>query len=135
MIKYQDIKDYLAIGAWPLFVFSIHILGQSLGAYSFVPWLDTPMHFVGGAAIAASSYYLFRHLENKKELATIPSVKVLIAIALTALAATVWEFSEYGGDLLLGTGMQPSIYDTMKDLCMGLSGATLVALYNFFRKS
>lgn len=135
MIKYQDIKDYMAIAAWPMFVFSIHMLAQALHAYNYISWLDTPMHFVGGAAIAASSYYLFRHLENKKELHTIPSFKVFAAISITALAAVIWELSEYGGDLLLGSVMQPSIYDMMKDLCMGLSGATVIALYNYFRKS
>ncbi len=132
---YLNIKKYLPIIVWPMLVLAIHLLCMQLGAYHYIYSLDTPMHFFGGASIAASSYYLFKHLENKKELSTIPIVKVLFAIAITALIAVLWEFSEYGQDLLFHTVMQPSIFDTMKDLCMGLLGASTVGIYNFLRKS
>ncbi len=135
MSYYQKIKNYFGLIVWPLFVFSLHILSQSLGAYQYISWLDTPMHFFGGAAIAASSYHLFKHLEDKKELSTIPSFKFFMALAITALAAVIWEFSEYGGDLLFRTVMQPSIYDTMKDLCMGLLGATVVSTVKYIKKN
>jgi uncharacterized membrane protein YjjP (DUF1212 family) len=135
MIKYQDIRDYLSIIVSPLMVYAIHMLSQALHVYSNVHWLDTPMHFFGGVAIAVSSYYLFKHLENKKELKTIPSFKLFTALSITALAAILWEFHEYAQDLLLQTITQPSIYDTMKDLCMGLLGATVVSVYKYFKKS
>lgn len=131
---YQNIKNYLPIIAWPMLVLAMHLLCMEFGAYRYIYSLDTPMHFFGGASIAASSYYLFKHLENKKEFSAIPIVKVLFAIAITGLIAVLWEFSEYGQDLLFHTAMQPSIFDTMKDLAMGLLGATAVSAIKYFQK-
>jgi hypothetical protein len=131
MKTYQTIKNYFPIIVWPMLVLAIHLLCMQLGAYRHIYWLDTPMHFFGGASIAASSYYLFKHLENKKEFSAIPIVKVLFAIAITGLIAVLWEFSEYGQDLLFHTVMQPSIFDTMKDLAMGLLGATVFGLIKY----
>lgn len=121
-------REYLSMIAWPMFVFSIHLIGQLLYIYNYLPWLDTPMHFFGGMAIATSSLYLFAYLEKRQELQTTRIIKIFLAIAITALVAMLWEFAEYGGDLLFATHMQPSIYDTMKDLCMGLLGATAASL-------
>lgn len=111
-----------------MLVLAFHLLSQELGLYATFRWLDTPMHFFGGLAISYSSYYLFAHLEMKGELKAVPSVKMFLALAITALAAVLWEFSEYASDSLLGTVMQPSIIDTLKDLMMGLLGATAITL-------
>lgn len=118
---------------WPMLVLAFHLISQELGLYATLRWLDTPMHFLGGLAISYSSYYLFAHLETKNELKAVPSVKMFLAIAITALAAVLWEFSEYASDSLLGTLMQPSIIDTLKDLMMGLLGAAVVAFYKKFK--
>ena len=129
----KNIKDYLPLIAWPVLVLAVHLFCMEVGAYRYIYSLDTPMHFLGGAAIAASAYHLFKHLENNKELNTVPSFKVFSAIAIAALAAVIWELAEYGGDLLLGTIMQPSIFDTMKDLCMGLLGASVVSIFKYLK--
>lgn len=117
-----------------MLVLALHLISQELGLYALWRWLDTPMHFFGGVAISLSSYYLFAHLESKNELKAVPSVKMFLAIAITALAAVLWEFSEYASDSILGTIMQPSIIDTLKDLMMGLLGAAVIALYHKFKK-
>lgn len=134
MRHYSNLKSYFPILIWPLLVFMIHMLiGNGLGVYYVVRWFDIPMHFLGGAAIGLSSFYLFAHLERKDELRAIPIVKVFLAMAITALAAVLWEFSEYASDNILGTMMQPSIFDTLKDLAMGLLGVTIVNLIYRFR--
>lgn len=92
------------------------------------------MHFLGGIAIATGSYFIFEHLEQRGELKTTPIVKIFFAISITALAAVLWEISEFGDDTLFGAMHQPSVWDTMKDLTMGLLGASVVGLYNRFKK-
>ncbi len=129
MNKYSQIKTYFPIIVWPALVFAIHLLSQELGFYNKITWLDTPMHFIGGMAIAAGSYSIFSHLEKKNELKTNSIVKIFLAISITALAAVLWEFSEYISDSILHSHMQSSIYDTMKDLNMGLLGAIAVSLF------
>ncbi len=128
MKYYNKLKIYFPIAVWPALVLAFHLISQELSLYYYVRWLDTPMHFLGGMAIAAGSYYIFKHLEDKGELKTTPVVKIFLAIAITALAATLWEITEFAGDTLLQTHMQPGVWDTMKDLTMGLLGASLVSL-------
>lgn len=128
MKQFEKIKSYYPIFIWPILVLIIHLLSQFLGFYDRISWLDTPMHFLGGMAIAASAFFIFKHLENKKEFMAIPMVKILLAIALTALAAVMWEQVEFASDTLFHTMMQPSNWDTMKDLTMGLLGASVMSL-------
>lgn len=128
MKHYNNIKTYFPIFVWPTLVLVIHQLSIELGLYDKVKWLDTPIHFLGGMAIATGSYYLFAHLENKNEFKTTPSVKVFLAMAITALTAVLWEQVEFGSDTLFHTMMQPSNWDTMKDLTMGVLGSAVVSL-------
>ncbi len=92
------------------------------------------MHFLGGISIAIGTYYIFEHLEKQGELKASKIVKIFLAMSVTALAAVLWEIVEFADDSLFGSMHQPSVWDTMKDLTMGLLGASAVGIYNKFRK-
>lgn len=112
----------------PAAVLLLHILATAMGWYTALWWLDTPMHFLGGAAIAASSYYFLEDFSRRQKFhAQFKPLQILILIALTALAAVAWEFFEYALDATVRTAMQASVNDTMKDMAMGLLGAILAA--------
>ena len=129
------IKTYFPIFVWPAVVLIIHQTSTVVGLYDKFRWLDTPFHFIGGMAIATSAFYIFEYLENKNEFKTIRIVKILLAVALTALAAVMWEQIEFASDTLFNTSFQHGVWDTMKDLTMGLLGATTISLFkNLFIK-
>jgi hypothetical protein len=108
---------------WPIIVLCLHIIATLLGWYDYIVWLDTPMHFLGGASIALSAYYLAKDTGIDLPL----TYFLLLLIGTSAFAAVLWEFMEFGGDYYFGSVMQPSQPDTMKDLFMGIIGAASAA--------
>ncbi len=107
---------------WPILVVCIHIIATVLGWYDYVLWLDTPMHFLGGAAIALSTYYYI-----EQEQIPLKKLQILfVMISVTGLSAIIWEFIEFSGDYFFLTVMQPDLPDTMKDLAMGLLGSIVI---------
>lgn len=129
MKHYNNIRTYFPIFVWPALVLAIHQIVVETGLYGKFSWLDTPIHFIGGMAIATSAFFIFKHLESKNELKVTPILKILFAIALTALAAVMWEQIEFTSDTLFNTSFQHGVWDTMKDLTMGLLGSSIVSIF------
>lgn len=115
---------------WPSVVLLIHVINTIFGLYWKLDRLDNLMHFLGGASIAAS-WLAFASLLQSKDHLNIKSkwLNILLAIGITALAAVLWEFMEFGMDYFFGVVMQPDLTDTMSDLALGLLGALVVALF------
>ncbi len=113
----------------PMIVFAIHILAINFQFYALIPNLDVPMHFVGGMAIAASAIQLINFFEKNK-FVTFNShwLRPFILVALVCLAASIWEMSEFSADLFLGWHLQYSLFDTMKDMILGLTGGIVVII-------
>jgi hypothetical protein len=116
----------IAIG--PLLVLTIHLMADVFGWYEKIFWLDMPMHFLGGMAIAMSSFYFLKYAEVSSKQVGIKLLTLLLILALTALAAIAWEILEFGMDRIFSTTLQPSVYDTMKDLAFGLIGGAVVGI-------
>jgi hypothetical protein len=122
------IKTTLTQAAWaPLVVFLVYGVGAKIfDVYLTFPNLDIPTHFLGGAAMA---YFFLAAIEHSQHLlGAIPrAIQALLAIGLSTWVAVVWEFLEYGSDLLLRTQMNLGVRDTLSDLFFGVLGAFVVA--------
>ena len=109
--------------AWaPLGVLILHALGGRVLGHE--PYVDPTMHFLGGAAAA----YFFRHaIRIAGRLLGGPTQCALdlLAFGLTCAIALFWEFGEFASDLYLGTHIQRSLGNTMRDLVLGVSGAVV----------
>ena len=117
----------------PFLVFIFYVVAAKVfDAYLRFPNLDMPTHFLGGAAI---TYFYFTSLrELQHVLGRIPiSILAIAAFGLTAVTAVVWEFLEYGSDLIFGTKMNLGVPDTLSDLFFGLFGGFVVASVSWMR--
>lgn len=111
----------------PAIVFAIHLLAINFGFYILIPGLDIPMHFVGGMAIAATMIQLINFSEKLKSVTyKSPFIRAITLIALVCSFAALWEIAEFSADLFLGWHLQYSLFDTMKDMVMGLTGGIIV---------
>lgn len=127
----QLVLGGLKAGGWaPLLVFSLHVvLGRGLHAYDVFPSIDVPMHILGGVAIAMFVSGSFRRLPRAMAQASrVIVLECVLIVSLTATAAVLWEFAEFSLDQLTGSNVQVSLPNTMKDLAMGLTGATIFAV-------
>jgi len=107
---------------------ALHMVLLRIDAYS-VPHVDSFMHFVGGITLGV---LVCGVLSGAVKLGWIlPPGRFLLFVLIFSLVTTgavFWEFFEWSVDTIMGTAMQPSIGDTMKDLLLGQLGATVYAL-------
>ena len=121
----------------PALVFVAHmILWHGVGAYEAFPPLDTPMHLLGGLAIA---FFLWTAYSIGARNGTLgrPNVTAIATLTLTSTAACAvfWEFAEYLSDRYLGTNTQKGLEDTLLDMLLGLVGGAIFVAAAWFRRN
>ncbi len=102
--------------------------------YGLFPWIDIPMHFVGGMTMTTTLIMLYKALQH---INVIPQMHVAITklFLFTAISTITifWEFAEFSTDVFFGTHAQVNIPDTMKDMFLGMMGGLLIiSLFQFF---
>lgn len=127
------LPHYLAIGL--LVIVGFHFFALFNFLYWKFLWLDNVMHFAGGAW-AAGLFFLARrrfpaYFGEPARLAGV----LLQALAVVAGIGVLWEFYEFGSDLLVRKGAsayellgQQGVTDTMSDLFFDLLGGLAAAL-------
>lgn len=118
------------LGMVPACFFAVHMIAsKGFGAYLTFPWLDIPMHFFGGVAIA---YFIFGSIKNtlaKEALGELTkSGEYLLAFSGVCAAALVWEFAEWSTDRIGITQAQLSLEDTILDMFLGVAGGSIYLL-------
>ena len=121
----------------PFLLYLFQYLAQAFWAIYFrYPNFDIPMHFLGGVAMAITAVSLLKIAEDEKWLIIKKkSVSLLFVVAFVVFIAVLWEFHEFLSDQLLASNMQPSNFDTMKDLFLGMLGAGVMGIFLLFRKN
>jgi len=103
----------------------LHAVFLLIDAYAILH-IDSAMHLVGGISLGM---FVLGSLENAVRRGWCPNLGKTVAsvmvISLVMTGAVCWEFYEWASDIFLGTHLQPSLNDTVKDLFLGLSGAVL----------
>lgn len=91
-----------------LFIFSAEILGEIHNFYIRVPLWDTMLHTINGFLFAAVGFSLMdminRNPNFKFQLS--PVYLAIVAFCFSMTIGVLWEFFEFGCDMLLGTDMQ-----------------------------
>ena len=117
---------------FPTLVFLGHLIaGKVLHLYARFPNIDIPFHYIGGLSIAYASTKVLSYLASEKITSTLnKAISVVLILSLTATAAVLWEFMEFGVDQLLNTHLQRSLANTMQDQFLGiLGGSTWTFIY------
>ena len=101
------IPDALEIIAY-LFIFSAEILGEIQNFYGLFPHWDTMLHTLNGFLCAAVGFSLVDILNRSEKfhLNMSPFFVSLVAFCFSMTVGVLWEFFEFGGDMLLKKDMQ-----------------------------
>lgn len=102
-----DLPDTLQIIVL-IFIFAAEILGELQSYYVLFPHWDTMLHTINGFLFAAVGFALLdvfnRNPGIKFELS--PAYLALVAFCFSMTVGVLWEFFEFGCDMLLHTDMQ-----------------------------
>ncbi|MBO5909782.1 MAG: hypothetical protein J6Q67_08600 [Clostridia bacterium] len=91
-----------------LFIFSAEILGEIGAYYVKVPHWDTMLHTVNGFLCAAIGFALVDILNRNERIkfTLSPLFVSIVAFCFSMTIGVLWEFFEFGSDMLLKTDMQ-----------------------------
>lgn len=102
-----QIPDTLEIVVF-LFIFAAEILGELSSFYTHIPIWDTMLHTVNGFLAAAIGYSMVDLLNrnDKFALSLSPKYLALMSFCFSMTIGVLWEFFEFGMDMLFATDMQ-----------------------------
>lgn len=91
-----------------LFIFAAQILGDLAYFYVRVPHWDTALHTINGFLCAAVGFALIDILNQNKNIKfqLSPIYVAIVAFCFSMTIGVLWEFFEFGSDMLLQTDMQ-----------------------------
>lgn len=122
----------LSFFTFPAIVFFVNLfLDYFLNIYDVFPWLDIPMHFIGGVSVGFM-LILFLRFWSKNDLLKINSklIAVLVVVGAVSLIAVLWEFWEYYFSFTIGWKYVYSLEDTLLDLFMGMLGGLGIGVFS-----
>ena len=91
-----------------IFIFSAEILGEVNAYYIKIPMWDTMLHTLNGFLMAAIGFSLV-DIFNRSERFLVKLSPIFVAIVAFCFSMTIgvlWEFFEFGMDMLFHTDMQ-----------------------------
>jgi len=120
-----------------LFIFSAEILGEIHNYYAKVPYWDTILHTMNGFLFSAFGFSLLdimnRNSKFKFELS--PLYLTLVAFCFSMTIGVLWEFFEFGCDVLLGTDMQKDfIINTISSVKLNPDGENVPVIIKNIRQ-
>jgi uncharacterized membrane protein YjdF len=125
------------------FIFAAEILGEIAGYFVNIKGWDTMLHTANGFLAAAIGLALIDILnrEDRFAISLSPVFVAIFAFCFSMTIGVVWEFFEFGMDVLFGTDMQKNtvigeyidigLYDTMKDLLVNFIGAVVFSALGY----
>lgn len=97
-----------------VFIFSAEILGEINCYYQRIPHWDTVLHTVNGFMFAAFGFALLDMINRDETIKfrLSPVYLALVAFCFSMTVGVLWEFFEFGCDMLFQTDMQKDTYVT-----------------------
>lgn len=124
------IKKLVSIFALPILLFCLQVVLILLGVYERCPWLDIPMHVLGGVFIANSFSLAVTYFQQRKFISDLNVLsRSIFLFSLTSAAAVFWEFGEFTLDFFFSTRAQAGLEDTMLDMFLGLLGGAALIVF------
>lgn len=124
--------EFLTIAKFFIFPFIIFVLNYIiffLGVYDAFPWIDIPMHFIGGLFVGYSYFLTLKYLQNKNYLRINSFTRIIFVITLVSLTAVLWEFYEFFLTSIFEIGLPLTLEDTLLDMFLGIFGGFFVSVF------
>ena len=112
-----------------LFIFGAEILGELQNYYTQYPYWDTMLHTTNGFVCAAFGFSLIDILtRNRQEKFRLSPLYVsLVAFCFSMTVGVLWEFFEYGMDVLFLTDMQKdTVLNSLASVALSSDGSIVV---------
>ena len=119
-----------------IFIFSAEILGEIREYYIMIPMWDTILHTVNGFLAAAIGFSMV-DLLNRSDRMTFqlsPLFTAIVAFCFSMTVGVVWEFFEFGMDMIFGLDMQKdTVIQAIRSVTLNPDGRNIVSVIDPIR--
>lgn len=129
-IKITDAMEFIYV----LFMILAQFIGSVVNLYNHTWWYDLFTHFLSGVLTTILALVIMNWLGvyNEKN----KWFNFIFMISFTLMIASLWEFMEFGTDLVMGTDVQhvldTGVADTMEDMLIAFLGSIIVGVKYLF---
>lgn len=136
LLKFK-LSDTLEV-MYYVFIFMAQFLGCVVNLYASISWFDTFTHLLSGIFFSIVSLIFID--KNSKITKRNKLFYILYILGFTMLTACIWEFFEFGMDMITGSNLQHAketgVVDTMQDMIAAFIGSIIfLTFYNIKEKS
>lgn len=114
-----------------IFIFSAEILGEIREYYLMFPMWDTILHTINGFLAAAIGFSMVDLLNrsDKTVFQLSPVFTAIVAFCFSMTIGVVWEFFEFGMDMVFGLDMQKdTVMQTIRSVTLNPAGRNVVTV-------
>ena len=111
-----------------LFIAVVNGLANEFSWYWRIPWLDMPMHFLGGFWIGSVALWFFSPRIPEQSLNVF-----LISLLAVVVIGGLWELFEFNIGTMTFVPEQNGILDTSSDLVFDIIGSVTATMYFIFK--
>lgn len=119
-----------------IFIFSAEILGEIREYYIMIPMWDTILHTINGFLAAAIGFSMV-DLLNRSDRMTFqlsPLFTAIVAFCFSMTIGVVWEFFEFGMDMIFGLDMQKdTVIQAIRSVTLNPDGRNIVTVIDPIR--
>lgn len=108
-----------------VFIFAAEILGEISEFYLVFPFWDTVLHTINGFLAAAIGFSMVDLLNRSEKImfSLSPLFMAIVAFCFSMTIGVIWEFFEFGMDMLLGYDMQKdTVIHTIRSVTLDPAG-------------
>ena len=110
----------------------LHAYGVLFFQYDELVYWDTLTHFISSVTVSLCVFYSLLVITGFDKKIKVPGKWMPLLIVLVAVTFGIyWEVFEYSVDMLTGTNMQYSPWDTIRDLSCDVLGSLTVSIYAY----
>jgi uncharacterized membrane protein YjdF len=111
-----------------LFIAVVNGLANEFSWYWRIPWLDMPMHFLGGLWVGSAVLWFYSHKIFKRKLSI-----YLVSLSAVLLVGGLWELFEFNVNTWTIVTAQNGILDTSSDIAFDIIGGITATVYFIFK--
>ncbi len=131
-IEFPTVLEILIL----IFIFSAEILGEIREYYIMIPMWDTILHTINGFLAAAIGFSMV-DLLNRSDRMTFqlsPLFTAIVAFCFSMTIGVVWEFFEFGMDMIFGLDMQKdTVIQAIRSVTLNPDGRNIVSVIDPIR--
>ena len=112
-----------------VFISIMNALAFMFSWYWRVPWLDMPMHFLGGLWVGSVALWFYSQSIRGKLYSIF-----FVSIGAVLIVGGLWEMFEFSADSLISFSEQNKAIDTASDIMFDIIGGITSAVYFILKK-